>query len=231
MKILKLSIVVWTVAQLMSCNTIKSLQGGVTEQEAIDGIKELLSVGSQYGGDVLGKSGAFSKETLMSAMFPQELQDLASTLKTLGLSNEVDHFTATLGKAAGESATKSVPIFLSAIKKMNVKNAFGILKNGNTGATDYLRATIGDTLRRAITPTMNNALDEYKLATQWRQLVAPAQLLVGDKVNLDLGSLMAGLVTNSMFSKIEEKEMDVRSKATARTTPLLQKVFNQNWGK
>src|SRR5262245_1720985 len=118
MKTAKLLILAITFVQFISCNTLKSLQGGITEQEAIDGIKELLSVGSQYGGDLLGKSGAFSKETLMSAIFPPELQKVASTLQTLGLSKEVDRFTETLGKATEESATKSVPIFLSAIGKM-----------------------------------------------------------------------------------------------------------------
>jgi Protein of unknown function (DUF4197) len=231
MKLVKLFILTLALAQFISCNTLKSLQGGVTEQEAIDGIKELLSVGSQYGGDLLGKSGAFSKETLMSAMFPPDLQKVANTLQTLGLSKEVDRFTATLGKATEESATKSVPIFLSAISHMRVSDAFGILKNGNTAATDYLRATVGDTLRRAITPTMNNALDEYKLASEWNKLVAPAKIIVGEKVNLDLGNMMAGLVTSAMFNKIQEKEIEVRNKAEARTTPILQKVFSKDWSK
>ena len=231
MKTVKLFILTLAIVQFISCNTLKSLQGGLTDQEAVDGIKDLLSMGSQYGGDVLGKSGAFSKETLMSAMFPPELQKVASTLQTLGLSKEVDHFTATLGKATEESATKSVPIFLSAISHMRIKDAFGILKNGNTAATDYLRTTIGDTLRRAITPTMNTALDEYKLASEWNKLITPAQLIVGQKVNLDLGNLMAGMVTGAMFNKIQEKEIEIRSHAEARTTPLLQKVFSKDWSK
>jgi len=231
MKTVKLFILTLAIVQFISCNTLKSLQGGLTDQEAVDGIKELLSMGSQYGGDVLGKSGAFSKETLMSAIFPPELQKVASTLQRLGLSKEVDRFTATLGKATEESATKSVPIFLSAISHMHIKDAFGILKNGNTAATDYLRTTIGDTLRRAITPTMNTALDEYKLASEWNKLITPAQLIVGQKVNLDLGNLMAGMVTGAMFNKIQEKEIEIRSHAEARTTPLLQKVFSKDWSK
>jgi hypothetical protein len=217
--------------QFISCNTLKSLQGGLTEQEAIDGIKELLSAGSRYGGDLLGKNGAFSKESLMAAIFQPELQKLANTLQTLGLSKEVDRFTSTLGKATEETATKSIPIFLSGISKMRINDAFGILKNGNTGATDYLKATIGDTLRRAITPTMNEALDEYKLAGQWSKLVAPAQLVVGEKINLDLGNLMAGLVANAMFNKIQEKEIEIRNRAEARTSALLQKVFSKDWSK
>ncbi|HET9823955.1 MAG TPA: DUF4197 domain-containing protein [Chitinophagaceae bacterium] len=231
MKTIKLFILSLSLVQFMSCNTLKSSQGGLTEQEAIDGIKELLSIGSRYGGDALGKSGAFSKESLMSAIFPPELQKLASTLQTLGLSKEVDRFTTTMGKAAEESATKSVPIFVSAISKMSIRDAFAVLKNGQTGATDYLRATVGDTLRRSITPTMNTALDEYKLASQWNKLVAPAQLILGQKVNLDLGNLMAGLVANAMFNKIQEKEIEIRTRAEARTTPLLQKVFSKDWSK
>jgi hypothetical protein len=34
------------------------------------------------------------------------------------------------------------------------------------------------------------------------------------------------LVCNMMFSKIEQKEIEIRTKATARTSALLQKVFS-----
>lgn len=214
-----------------SCNTIKSLQGGLTEQEAIDGIKELLAFGSQYGGSLLGKNGAFSKEALTAAIFPPELQKIANTLQTLGLSKEVDRFTTTLGNATAQTVDKSVPIFLSSIQSLNIKNAFTILKAGNTGATDFLRTTVGDTLRRAITPIMNNALEEYKLSSEWNKLTAPAQVLTGGKINLDLGNLMAGLVANAMFNKIAEKEIEIRSQSAARSTSLLQKVFSKDWSK
>jgi hypothetical protein len=40
---------------------------------------------------------------------------------------------------------------------------------------------------------------------------------------------MAGMISEKMFQKIEEKEVQVRSQAAARTTPLLQKVFSRNW--
>lgn len=227
MKYFKLFIISFSFLQFTSCSTLRSLQ--LTEREAIEGIKELLSMGSRYGGDLLGKNGAFSKETIMSAIFPEELQKVLNTLQTLGLSKEVDRFTGTMAKAAEETAVKSVPIFLSGITSMSISDAFGILKKGNTAATDYLRATVGDTLRRSITPTMNNALEEYKLVTEWNKLVAPVKLFAGDKLNLDLDNIMAGVVANSMFNKIEEKEIEIRTRAEARTTPLLQKVFGRDW--
>ena len=185
----------------------------------------MLSIGTTSGGNLLGKKGMISKEILMSALFPEELKPVLNTLETLGLSKEVSRFTTTLGTAAEQTAEKSVPIFLSGIKRMNIKDAVGIVKNGGTAATDYLRKTIGDTLRNAIAPVMNSALDEYKLASEWNKVTAPAQLFAGNKLNLNLGNLMSGLVANLMFNKIAEKEIEVRTNAQARTSSLLQKVF------
>jgi hypothetical protein len=57
----------------------------------------------------------------------------------------------------------------------------------------------------------------------------PAQSISGDRVNLDLPNLMAGMVSLKMFEKIEEKEKDIRANQSARTTALLKRVFSQNW--
>ncbi len=207
-----------------SCSTLKNL---FTAQDATAAIKELLSFGTQYGGNLLGKNGAFSKEALMQSILPKDVDKVIGVLETLGLGKEVNRFTTTLATAAEKTVEKSVPIFLQGIKRMDIGDAFGIVKNGGTACTDYLRNKIGDTLREAIAPEMNNALNEYKLAKQWNDLVAPAKLLLGDKLNLDLGNLMSGLVTKMMFNKIEEKEREIRTKAQARNTILLQKVFGQ----
>jgi hypothetical protein len=207
---------------LTSCNTIKNL---LTAEDATAAVRELLSFGTQYGGNLLGKKGAFSKQTLMESLLPGELSKVLSTMETLGLSNEVNRFSTTLGTAAEKTVENSIPIFLQGIKNMKFKDAIGIVKNGGTSATDFLRSSIGDTLRRAIAPSMNNALQEYKIASQWNDLVAPAKMFVGDKLNLDLGSLMSGLVANMMFNKIAEKERAIRTKTEARSTALLQKVF------
>jgi hypothetical protein len=210
------------------CNTMKNL---LSANDADTAIRELLSIGTNFGGSVLGSKGAFSKSTLIDALFPEDLRKVLNTLETLGLSKEVDRFTNTLGTAAEQTAEKSVPVFLLGIKKMNIKDAVSIVKNGGTSATDYLRKTIGDSLRSSITPIMHTALEEYKLVTEWNKLVAPVKLFAGDKLNLDLSNLMSGVVANLMFSKIAEKERDIRTKAEERKSIELQKVFGRDWNK
>ena len=207
-----------------SCNTARQL---FSAEDATGAIKELLSFGTQYGGDVLSKRNAFNKENILQSILPGDAGKILSTLETLGLSSEVNRFSATITAVAEKSAEKSVPIFLLGIKKMKFNDAVGIVKNGGTSATDYLRTSIGDTLRKAITPAINIGLEEYKLAKQWNDLVAPAKLFLGNKLNLDLSNLLSGLVANMMFNKIAEKERVIRSNAAERKTVLLQKVFGK----
>jgi hypothetical protein len=208
------------------CSTMKNI---LTQRDAEEAIREALSIGSTFGGSALGQKGAFSKETMLDALFPPEIKKLLNTLETFGLSKEVDRFTATLGTAAEKTAEQSIPVFLLGIKKMNFKDAVGIVKNGGTSATDYLRRTIGDTLRSSIRPVMHAALEEYKLVTEWNKLAEPAKLFAGDKLNLDIASLMSGVVVNMMFNKIAEKETEIRTRTEARTSAALQKVFGRVW--
>lgn len=208
-----------------SCSS--SRFGGYTlnEKDAADAIRQLLQIGAKDG----LSSGAFSKETIMSAIFPESVRKTLNTMQQLGLTNEIDRFTTTLGMAAEKTATNSIPIFLNGISSMKFNDAVRIIKSGGTSATDYLRSSVGDSVRTSITPVMQSALDEYKLNDQWNKIIKPVQSVAGNKLNLNLATLMAGVVSEKMFQKIEEREKQIRTNADARTSTLLQKVFSRNW--
>lgn len=205
-----------------SCNALKNAT--LTEADAAAAIRQMLEMGVKQG-----VTGAFNKDAIMSTLFPESMRKTLNTLQQLGLINELDRFTATLGRASEKTAERSVPVFVNAIRNMSISDAIQIVKNGGTSATDYLRSHAGTDLREAIKPVMKEALDEYKLTEQWDKIMKPAQSIAGNKVNLDLPNLMAGMVSLKMFEKIEEKEKDIRANASARTTPLLRRVFSGNW--
>jgi hypothetical protein len=207
-----------------SCSSSKLGRYVLTEQDAASAIRQLLQIGSKDG-----ITGLFSKESVMQALFPEQLRKTLNTLQQLGLTGEIDRFTTTLATASEKTAERSIPIFVNSITNMKFSDAIRIIKNGGTSATDYLRSSTGIQLRESIKPIMKTALDEYKLTEQWEKIIKPAQALVGNKLNLDIANLMAGAVSEAMFKKIEEKETEVRANAAARTTPLLQKVFSKNW--
>jgi len=207
-----------------SCANFKLGDYLLTQADAAGAIRQMLEFGSQQN-----ISGAFSKNKVLETLFPGDVAKVLNTLSTLGLTSEVDRFTNTLSSAAGNTATAAVPIFVNSINKINLRDAVSIVKNGGTAATDYLRQNTGDTLRKSVSPIMQNALNEYKLNEQFNKLIRPLKLVLGSKVNIDLPTIMSGLITDAIFNKIAEKEVEVRSLAAARTTPLLQKVFSRTW--
>jgi hypothetical protein len=208
-----------------SCSNTRFGSYTLNEKDASEAIRQLLQIGAKNG----LSSGAFSKETMMSAIFPEGVRKVLNTMQQLGITNEVDRFTTTLGTAAEKTAERSIPIFLNGISSMKFNDAVRIIKTGGTSATDYLRSSVGSDLRTSITPIMQSALDEYKLTEQWSNIMKPISSATGNKVNIDLPTLMAGMVSEAMFKKIEEKEKEIRTSANARTTTLLQKVFSRDW--
>lgn len=195
----------------------------LNEQDAAAAIRQYLEMGVRQG-----VNGSFTREIIMNKL-PEPVRKTLNTIQQLGLTNEIDRFVVTLSQASEKAATASIPIFVNSINNMRFTDAMNIIKNGGTAGTDYLRTSVGSDLRRAITPAMESALKEYKLDEQWEKIMKPAQSVVGNKLNLDLGNLMAGMVSEAMFKQIEEKEREIRSNASARTTTLLQKVFSRNW--
>jgi len=205
-----------------SCSALKNAT--LNEADAASAIRQMLEIGVRQG-----VAGSFNKDAIMSTLFPEQMRKTLNTLQQLGLLNELDRFTATMGTAAEKTADRSIPVFVNSIENMSITDAISIVKNGGTSGTDYLRTHAGTQLREAIKPVMQEALNEYKLTDQWNKIMKPAQEISGNRVNLDLANLMAGMVSLKMFEKIEEKERDIRANAAARTTPLLRRVFGGNW--
>ena len=216
---------------LSGCSTLQSLTNILSEGDAANAIKEALIIGSNFGATSLAQKGSFSKDILLKAILPQEVQKVVQTLDRLGLATELNRFTNTLDNAAIDAASKSAPIFIDGIRHMSIRDAIGIVKNGGTAATDYLRRSVGDSLRGAVAPVMRSALNEYRIAQEWDKLVGPAKILLGNRagLNLNLENILAVIITNEMFSKIEQQEISIRTNAQARTSATLQRVFGKDW--
>lgn len=207
---------------LWSCAGLKGL--GLTEQDAAAALKQMLSQGVSNG-----IRQGFNKDAVMNALFPEPARKAIRTVEQLGLSPELDRFTATMGTVAEQTVATSIPVFQQSITNLSITDAIRLVKAGGTSATDYLRTQSGDSLRRALRPIMQQAITTHKLDEQWSKVIKPVQSVAGNRLNLDLANLMAGMVSEAMFREIATRETEVRTQAAARTTPLLRQVFGRNW--
>ena len=214
------------------CDSVKNIAGSIlSEADAANAIRETLLIGAQKGTATLGQKGSFSRDVLLAAILPDNLKGVVKTMDQLGLTSQLDRFTATLDNAATETVTRSAPIFVNGIKQISIRDAITIVKNGGTSASDYLRKSVGDSLRNAVAPIMRTALNNYKITQEWDKIIAPVKAILGNKAKLNVGldNILAIVVTNQMFKKIEEQEVNIRSNAAARTSNTLQRVFGKDW--
>ncbi len=216
---------------LSGCSTLRNLGDFLSEADAANAIKEALIIGSNFGSNSLGQQGSFGRDILLNAVLPQEATRIINALDRLGLAPELNRFTSTLDIAATDAVKRSAPIFVNSIRRMSIMDAIGIVKNGGTSATDYLRRSIGDTLRGAVRPVMRNALNEYNIENAWDKLIGPAKVLLGSRAGmaLNLDNVLTVLLTNEMFKRIEQQEIAIRTDSRARTTNTLQRVFGRDW--
>jgi len=231
MKKILVSFLLASVLGLGGCSSLKNLGGFLSEADAANAIREALIIGSNFGANNLGQNGSFSRDVLLNAILPQEAQKVIQTLDRLGLASQFNKFAATLDNAAVDAVKQSAPIFINGIRRMSIMDAISIVKNGGTAATDYLRRNVGDTLRGAVRPVMRTALNAYNIEQQWDKLIGPVKVLLGNRagLNLNLDNVLAVMITNEMFSKIEQQEIAIRTNAQARTTSSLQRVFGRDW--
>jgi len=208
-----------------SCSNSRLASYMLNEGDAAAAIRQLLTLGAREN-----LANAFSKDQVLNTVFPGSVGKTLNTLGALGITSEIDRFTTTMSTAAEKTAAAAIPVFESGISNMKFNDAMTIIKKGGTSATDYLRMNTGSELRTAIKPIVQQTLDEYKLNEQFNKIVKPGgQAVFGNKINLDLNSIMTVLVTEAMYKKIAEKETQVRADLNARTTPLLQNVFSRTW--
>src|SRR5690348_3404926 len=82
-----------------SCSGSRGLGYTLNQSDAAAAIRQMLELGARDG-----VTGSFSRENIMSTLFPPELRKTLNTLQQLGLTNEIDRFTTTLGTAAEKTA-------------------------------------------------------------------------------------------------------------------------------
>ena len=208
------------------CDVVKSILG---EADIAGGLREALINGVMQGKNSASNGSLFNGTNILNGVLPESAVKIIKTLETLGLASEVTRFQNTVTSAATRSAEKSVPVFINGIRNITFKDAVAILGGGYNAATNYLRNSIGDSLRNAIKPEIASVLTEYKLPQTLGDIAGKDLPVIGkQKLNIDFTNVLAQLVANQMFKEIEATEYKIRTDLNARTSTLLQRVFGDS---
>ncbi|MHC0445634.1 DUF4197 domain-containing protein [Flavobacterium sp. 3-218] len=202
---------------------ISSQVGGV---DIASGLKEALNKGITEQVSKLTAVDGFYKNEAVKILMPEELQKVDATLRKVGLSSLADEGIKMLNRAAEDAVKEATPIFVSAVKNMTFTDAKNILLGSDNAATNYLQNSTTTALYGKFSPVIKNSFAKVGADAVWTKIITKYNTIpLVKKVNPDLTDYTTNQALTGVFKMIAVEEKDIRNDISARTTPLLQKVF------
>lgn len=214
-------------------------QQPLTEQEIAAGLKEALEVGISKGVEQLMKENGYYGNPSIKILLPPEAREVESVIERHVPQGKelIDRVVLKMNRAAEEAAQQAKPIFVNAIRQMTITDARNILFGSQDAATQYLKAKTYDGLFEAYYPQIKDAMEKVGAQQAWQALAQPYNKLAtsplgstvgaSKKVPEDVSRYVTERALYGLFLKVAEEELKIREQATARITPLLQRVFGE----
>lgn len=208
------------------------LQGTAPRGAALDeasvarGLREALRVGTERTVASTSRSGGFLLNRLIRIQAPEELDPMLRGLRAVGFDRQVDDLETAMNRAAERAAGEATDEFVGAIGRMTIADAVGILRGGDTAATDYFRDQTSDALIARFNPIVDQKMREVGLYRIYQELTgAYAALPLARKPALDLRAYVTDRAVAGLFTVLAQEETRIRQDPAARTTELLRRVF------
>ena len=195
----------------------------------VKGLKEALATGTERAVAEVGRTDGYFGNQMIKILLPDKIQQAADLLGSLGYQQQVDEVVLSMNRAAEKAAPKAGRFFGDAIRQMTVEDAKGILKGGETAATDFFEKKTRPQLFDAFKPAVAKSMDQVGTARAYKEMVGkydvtPLASLAGIP-SLDLDEYVTNRALDGLFKMVAQEEKKIRTNPAARTTDLLRKVF------
>ncbi len=205
----------------------------LTERDASGGIKEALAQGVDRAVRQLGKEDGFFRDQAVKIFVPEKVRKLADLARQLGAGKKVDAFELSMNRAAEKAVPAAAGILADTVRRMSVQDAIGLVRGGETSATDFFRRNSEQTLYAAFRPIVEQQTAAVGVTRKYKDFSKKAggsgmgALLGGGQgsTNVDLDDYITRETIDGLFHVIAEQEKQIRQNPASRTTELLRRVF------
>jgi hypothetical protein len=219
---------------LSNCVSVSNLQGIIKQQKTtqldektiIAGLKEALSIGTKNAVSIVSRANGYLSNPKIYIPLPDELSEVASRLRQIGLGKDVDRFIEDMNHSAEKAATGAVDIFVDAVKKMTLTDAINILRGPDNAATKYFEDNTRAKLYGAFFPVIKDAMARIGVTKLYKFLIdAYNKIPFVQKKTYDLDRYITNKALDGLFYMVAGEEKKIRKDPAARVTELLRKVF------
>ncbi len=231
--ILALSIVIMFCIALGNCVGVPQISGIIKpkttqldEKTIVAGLKEALEIGTNNAVKIVSRSNGYLGNAKIRIPLPDDLADVASKLRQIGLGKEVDKFIEDMNHAAESAATGAADIFVDAVRKMTLSDAVNILHGADNAATAYFEKNTRARLYNLFFPVVKNAMDKVGVTKLYKFLIDKYNMIpLVQKKTYDLDKYITNRALDGLFTMLSDEEKKIRKDPAARVTELLRKVF------
>ena len=190
-------------------------------------LKQALQQGTAKSADQLSAVNGFFGNPSVKILFPPEAKKVEDALRGMGLNKLCDNVILSLNRAAEDAAKDAKPIFIAAIKKMTLQDVTGILLGQKDAATQYFKRTTTLALAAKFKPVIQVSLNKVGATKYYGSAIGEYNKLPFVKhMNPDISDYATQKAIDGLFIEIAQEELNIRKNLpSARSTPLLQKVF------
>jgi len=207
----------------------------ISEGDASRGIKEALAQGVDRAVRQLGKEDGFFRDQAVKIFVPEKIRRLADLARQLGAGKKVDAFELSMNRAAEKAVPVAAGILADAVRQMTVQDAIGLVRGGETSATDFFRRSSEEKLYAAFRPIVEKQTASVGVTRKYKDFSkkagggSMAALLggggQGSASSADLDDYVTRETIDGLFHVIAEQEKQIRQNPASRTTELLRRVF------
>lgn len=147
--------------------------GGLSEEEIVQGLKTALQVGTDTAVSALSLTDGYYKgkvgQAILKIFLPPEADVVVDNISAVNdytsalgydLNEKLEDLYLAVNRSAEDAASLAKPIFVDAITGMSISDGMDILKGDSTEATNFLKTNTQTQLTTAFSPKIDESLDK-----------------------------------------------------------------------
>ncbi len=201
-------------------------QGSSTASPLVNAVRQTLVLSSDRATTALSAPGGYANNPALRITLPSQLDTVTQTLRQFGMGQYVDKLEARMNEGAEQAAVEAKEVFLTTIREMSITDALGIVRGGDTAATDYFRSQTESTLRQRYQPIIRQNLEKVGFYDQYRLVLDVYNTLpVSNRLNLDLEQYVLNQGLDGLFGRMAEEEQLIRRDPLGRGSQVINAIF------